>query len=312
MSFRGRQTKSLSDVPTRESLYAEMKLMRKFDAANVFKYSTISTFDGNTFVLNGQDNDLPLKFYNQSIHCVLEHEIKMCAVASRSNCNFTEALPVATDVLRINYGGNVPTTFIATLKFAEKIFKVHGAMYKLSVGLERKLQQPSDICDNVTQLKLCDANKCLQTHYWYIRCFFNDDDDFIFRVSFQRHIDPSTFGETNVENLLDGTINSKVNLNKYASRNKTTIIRKIIGCGTKTINPYTMNITCIDPYIEPDQFVVVSDLLLKYYKTQHLMHRGKIRPTFMNIQAIRDLTTEQKMLLATMELIEFDADTLIR
>lgn len=272
------------------------------------------------------------QFYSQSIQCVFEQDIKVCIVvdsyagvvaAAADTMQQNQVLP-AKSVLRINkYLRNCnhtneqqqqqqPATatavkdndaaekvvVLAKLKLIESKFNYKNVPYELSVGMETKLTDDNDD-DVMNHLKnLHDANEWLHAYTWYIRCFFNDDEDFIFRVSFQRHLNPTTTlagGEHNcqhhqVNHLIGGTINSLSDFNSPTINN----------------NNYTLNITCADLSIASNQFVIVSDLLYKYYNAQRSVQCEKIKPTFMDVKAISNLTVEQKMLLATMELVDIN------
>lgn len=279
-------------LPSSAMLYAETPLARKLGYANGIKYSTSTTFRGIKRFENNNNRKYATDqwcgharryYFQRNVNVAVAADMTTTTTTispqqrhlkivedSKSAAERKDVLPMV-NMLIIDYAkpsstsvsnivNNTGTTFTARMDVLRKQFNVMGATYALSVAIEAPITV-GNTATPTPAIKLKDATKCHQINFWHIRCIFNDDDQYTFRIVFHRDI-------------------------FYPSD-----------------DVYTMTVECIDQYIDADQFVVVADLLYKFYKTQRLVRGGTIAPTFAAISAIRDLSAEQKMLLATMELV---------
>lgn len=64
---------------------------------------------------------------------------------------------------------------------------------------------------------------------------------------------------------------------------------------------YILNIECEDETVDPLDFVIVYNLLFKYYKAQYMATDGVIKPEWYNHPSISDLTDYQQHLLKTLK-----------
>lgn len=293
-------------LPTIDTVYAEIPKLRNIGCINKVTYSTYATFCGiDKFECNVNvcsQHQQPQHYDSHRYHLQQNIDINLSNAEDNES---SDVLP-ATTVLVIDYNmksksksccdiendendndNSECAVYTARVNLVEKFFNFLGTTYTLQMSME-SLIDDNKITEDILaatrhELKLDEATKHHHVHAWYIRCFFNDDVDYTFCVSF-----------------------SNINSNNVVANH-----RNITTNNSNT--DYTMKIECSDVGIQPDEFMVVADLLVKYYKAQHLdqMRYGcevgaltTMCQTFAAISSIADLTAEQKMLLASMELVD--------
>lgn len=258
-------------LPTGDIVYnPETPLWQHFGYANKIKYSACATFCG-------------IAGFEQSVYGTTTKTTRYCFEQNTKAFNLKKFLQV--NVCSNSSSNNDTKTYTAHLELMCKKFNVVDTTYTLSIALEAPLLEPLELFTTSSsqlqqpsttttpkQISLENATNVCTVHFWCIRCSFNDDDVYTFCVSFS---------------------STNSNASKEESQN------------------YTMTVECCDRFIEPDQFIVVNDLLYKFYRFQYLCCKNSstnsnsiiIKPTFVVESTIPDLTAEQRMLLATMELV---------